>query len=115
MRILAIMTAAAFAAALPAAGMAQPAASPHQHGQPATPAQTPQANQHKAPQGAETHCDCCGMMNEMVQMMRTMHQHGSKPGAMQKMDMMQSPGSPQPGSTPGDAAEHPQHEGKPRN
>ena len=111
MRILGIMAVMAFVAALPAAAMAQPTASPHKHSQPAAPAQTPQADQHKGMPSADGHCDCCEMMKGM---MRMMHQHGSQPGAMQKMDMMPSPGSPPKGAAPGDA-EHQQHEGKPQN
>lgn len=112
MRNIVILTVAAFAAALPAAAFAQPAASPHQHSQSATSGHTPPAGQHKAPQDADGPCDCCRMMKEMMQMM---HPHGSQPGAMQKMNMMQSPGSPQQGSAPSDAAQHQKHEEKPRN
>lgn len=114
MRFSGIMTVAAFAAVLPTAAIAQPTASPHQHGQPVAPAQTPQSGQHKAPQSADGHCDCCEMMKGMMQMMQMMHQHGSQPGATQKMNMMPPPGSPPQSVVPGDA-EHQQHEGRPQN
>ena len=114
MRTLTIMALAALAGAISAPALAQPAASPHQHGQATTPSQTPQPGQPKGMQGTDGQCDCCGMMKEMMQMMRKMHQHGSQTGAMQKMDMMRSSGAPAQDGAPGDA-EHQQHEEKPRN
>ena len=111
MRTLAIIWLAALAAGISTPALAQPAASPHQHGQPAAPAQKPESAQRKDMQGADRPCDCCEMMKQMMQMMRTMHQHSGERGM--KMDMMQMPGSPPQASAPPAAAEH-QHENKPR-
>lgn len=111
MRTLAIIWLAALGAGIATPALAQPAAEPHQHGQPAVPAQGAAATQPKGMQGADRSCDCCEMMKQMMQMMRAMHQHSGERGM--KMDRMQSPGSPPQGSAPPAAAEH-QHEDKPR-
>lgn len=111
MRKLTIMWLAALAAGMSTPALAQPAASPHQHGQPAAPAQGAEASPHKGMRGADGRCDCCEMMNQMMQMMRTMHQQSGERGM--KMDMMQPPGSPPQGAVPPAGAEH-QHDDKPR-
>ena len=112
MKTLAIATLAALAAGISTPAPAQPAAAPHQHGQPAVAAQGAKASQHKGMPGADQPCDCCETMKQMMQMMRTMQQQSGERGM--KMDMMQSPGSSQQGSAPPAGAEH-QHEDKPRN
>ena len=107
MRTLAIMWLAALAAGISAPALAQSTASPHQRGQPAAPAQTPQAGPHKGMQHGDGRCDCCEMMKEM---MRMMHHHSGQPGM--KIDMMQAPDSPPQGSAPPRAGQ--QQEDKPR-
>ena len=114
MKFFETMMLAALAAGMPTAALAQPAASPHQHAQPAAPAQTPQGREHKGMQGADGGCDCCQMMTEMMQMMHSMHQHEGQPGAMPKMDMNQPMGSHQHGASPGDAGEPPKQGDEPK-
>ena len=111
MKTLAITWLAALAAGISTPAPAQPAAAPHQHGQPAAPAQGAAAGPQKGMQDTDRPCDCCAMMQQMMQMMRTMHQRSGAGGM--KMDMMRSPGSPPQGSAPPGGAEH-QHQDKPQ-
>ena len=108
MKIVHLIVAAALTIGMPTVALAQPAASPHQHGQPAATAQSMKTQKHQG-NHQPGECNCCQMM---MQMMEKMMQHGAQAGGMQKMNMMQTPEGPQHGSTPADATEHPQHKGQ---
>ena len=101
MKIVHLIAAAALTIVMPTVALAQPAASPHQHGQPAATAQSMKTQKHQG-NHQPGECNCCQMMM----------QHGAQAGGMQKMDMMQTPGAPQHGSTPADATEHQPHKGQ---